>query len=58
MRLGGTNSSHTVLDTVRIPLEDFTGSMTYPSEIQAIRIDFNQNSRGLVGIDEIQFMQW
>ncbi len=55
----GWETSMSVLDTIRIPLEDFNeGSTLLPSQVEALIFEFDALSSGLMGFDEIQFTKW
>jgi len=54
--LGGYETSMSVLETIRIPLEDFNGGAAVdPNAVEQVVFTFDQNSSGLLGVDEIQF---
>ncbi|MDP8223992.1 MAG: hypothetical protein P9L99_11580 [Candidatus Lernaella stagnicola] len=60
VRLGTSyNTSMTVLETVRIPLEDFDGgSPVDPAAVEEVVLTFDRSESGLIGIDEIQFTEF
>ena len=56
---GSYDRSKTVLDTLRIPLEDFDGgNPVLPSQVEAIILTYEQKPSGKLGIDEISFTVW
>ena len=56
---GSWDTSMTVLDTIRIPLEDFNDGQALPaSQVEAVIFEFDILASGLLGFDEIQFTKW
>jgi hypothetical protein len=52
-------SSMSVLDTLRIPLEDFNGGSPLAADaVEAVILHFDQTSSGALGLDDIEFTTW
>ncbi|HPM75696.1 MAG TPA: hypothetical protein PK961_01300 [bacterium] len=53
----GGSGTKSIMDTVRIPLEDF-GAGLLASEVEAVIFEFSQKPSGYFSVDSIQFMAW